>query len=150
MRGQESNLRRRVQSSACCHCTTPLCNTPRHRSRLDPAPQRAIIVLRLQIKKQLLYITHATFKRAQKPLELIIAFPLKIQFRNALLDKLFQILEPAFLLRQQHVAVVDQAFKLLGKIITNLLIYNSYQLVRETDRAYIALLHWVCLLCSFV
>lgn len=59
----------------------------------------------------------------------------------------FQLLLP---LRQEHVAIVYQAFELLGKVIPNLLVYYFYQLVRETDRAYIALLHWVSLLCSFV
>ncbi len=61
--------------------------------------------------------------------------------------KLFQL--PLFL-RQEHVAIVYQALKLLSEVITNLLVYYFYQLVRETDRAYIALLHWVSLLCSFV
>ena len=61
-----------------------------------------------------------------------------------------QLLQLPLLLRKQHVAVIDQAFKLLSEVITNLLVYYFYQLVRETDRAYIALLHWVSLLCSFV
>lgn len=63
---------------------------------------------------------------------------------------LLQLLQLPLLLRQQHVAVIDQALKLLSEVITNLLVYYFYQLVRETDRAYIALLHWVSLLCSFV
>lgn len=63
---------------------------------------------------------------------------------------LLQLLQLPLFLRQQHVAVIDQALKLLSEVITNLLIYYFYQLVRETDRAYIALLHWVSLLCSFV
>lgn len=63
---------------------------------------------------------------------------------------LLQLLQLPFLLRQQHIAVIDQALKLLGEVVTNLLVYYFDQLVRETDRAYIALLHWVSLLCSFV
>lgn len=63
---------------------------------------------------------------------------------------LLQLLQLPLFLRQQHVAVIDQALKLLSEVITNLLVYYFYQLVRETDRAYIALLHWVSLLCSFV
>lgn len=63
---------------------------------------------------------------------------------------LLQLLQLPIFLRQQHVAVIDQALKLLSEVITNLLVYYFYQLVRETDRAYIALLHWVSLLCSFV
>lgn len=63
---------------------------------------------------------------------------------------LLQLLQLPLLLRQQHVAVIDQALKLLSEVITNLLVYYFYQLVRETDRAYIALLHRVSLLCSFV
>lgn len=61
-----------------------------------------------------------------------------------------QLVQLPLFLRQQHVAVIDQALKLLSEVITNLLVYYFYQLVRETDRAYIALLHWVSLLCSFV
>lgn len=63
---------------------------------------------------------------------------------------LLQLLQLPLFLRQQHVAVINQALKLLSEVITNLLVYYFYQLVRETDRAYIALLHWVSLLCSFV
>lgn len=72
------------------------------------------------------------------------------QLRPLALYTVLQLVQLPLLLRQQHVAVIDQAFKLLREVITNLLIYNFYQLVRETDRAYIALLHWVSLLCSFV
>lgn len=75
------------------------------------------------------------------------------QFRQVnplALYALLQLLQLPLLLRKQHVAVIDQAFKLLSEVITNLLVYYFYQLVRETDRAYIALLHWVSLLCSFV
>lgn len=61
-----------------------------------------------------------------------------------------QLVQLPLFLRQQHVAIVYQALKLLREVITNLLVYYFYQLVRETDRAYIALLHWVSLLCSFV
>ena len=63
---------------------------------------------------------------------------------------LLQLLQLPLFLRQEHVAIVYQAFELLSKVIPNLLVYYFYQLVRETDRAYIALLHWVSLLCSFV
>ena len=63
---------------------------------------------------------------------------------------LLQLLQLPLFLRQQHVAVIDQALKLLSEVITNLLVDYFDQLVRETDRAYIALLHWVSLLCSFV
>ena len=63
---------------------------------------------------------------------------------------LLQLLQLPLFLRQEHVAIVYQAFELLSEVIPNLLVYYFYQLVRETDRAYIALLHWVSLLCSFV
>lgn len=75
------------------------------------------------------------------------------QFRQLgplVLYTLLQLLQLPLFLRQQHVAVINQALKLLSEVITNLLVYYFYQLVRETDRAYIALLHWVSLLCSFV
>lgn len=72
------------------------------------------------------------------------------QISTLTLYALLQLLQLPLLLRKQHVAVIDQAFKLLGEVITNLLIDYIDQLVRETDRAYIALLHWVSLLCSFV
>lgn len=72
------------------------------------------------------------------------------QLRPLALYTVLQLVQLPLLLRQQHVAVIDQAFKLLREVITNLLVYYFYQLVRETDRAYIALLHWVSLLCSFV
>ena len=72
------------------------------------------------------------------------------QISTLTLYALLQLFQLPLFLRQEHVAIIDQAFKLLGKVIPNLLVYYFYQLVRETDRAYIALLHWVSLLCSFV
>ena len=46
---------------------------------------------------------------------------------------LLQLLQLPLLLRQQHVAVIDQALKLLSEVITNLLVYYFYQLVRKTN-----------------
>lgn len=72
------------------------------------------------------------------------------QISTLTLYALLQLFQLPLFLRQEHVATIDQALKLLSEVITNLLVYYFYQLVRETDRAYIALLHWVSLLCSFV
>ena len=72
------------------------------------------------------------------------------QISTLTLYALLQLVQLPLFLRQEHVAIVYQALKLLREVITNLLVYYFYQLVRETDRAYIALLHWVSLLCSFV
>lgn len=72
------------------------------------------------------------------------------QISTLALYTVLQLVQLPLFLRQEHVAIVYQALKLLREVITNLLVYYFYQLVRETDRAYIALLHWVSLLCSFV
>lgn len=72
------------------------------------------------------------------------------QISTLALYTVLQLFQLPLFLRQEHVAIIDQALKLLSEVITNLLVYYFYQLVRETDRAYIALLHWVSLLCSFV
>lgn len=72
------------------------------------------------------------------------------QISTLTLYALLQLFQLPLFLRQEHVAIVYQAFELLSEVIPNLLVYYFYQLVRETDRAYIALLHWVSLLCSFV
>ena len=45
----------------------------------------------------------------------------------------FQPIQFLLLRRQQHIAVVDQALKLLGEVVTNLLVYYFYQLVRKTN-----------------
>ena len=45
----------------------------------------------------------------------------------------FQSVQFLLLLRQQHITVVDQALKLLGEVVTNLLVYYFYQLVRKTN-----------------
>lgn len=46
---------------------------------------------------------------------------------------LIQSLDLFLLLRDEHIAVIDQALKLLGKVVTNLLVYYFYQLVRKTN-----------------
>lgn len=149
MRGKESNLRFQLQRLACYHYSTPPCNTLRSCSRWRSTPQRAVDVLRLCVK-QPVQVTKPGLQRIEE-LDAGIVTILQFVQRVALfLDENIQTVSLRLLLRQQHIAVIDQAFKLLGEVITNLLIYNFYQLVRETDRAYIALLHWVSLLCSFV
>ena len=46
---------------------------------------------------------------------------------------LIQSLDLFLLLRDEHIAVVDQALKLLGEVVTNLLVYYFDQLVRKTN-----------------
>lgn len=107
-------------------------------------------MLRYQLGQRPLDGKQFILDRTKRPSRNVIVLREFRKFGPFALYAILQLLQLPFFLRQQHVAVIDQAFKLLGKIITNLLIYYFYQLVRETDRAYIALLHWVSLLCSFV
>ena len=129
---------------------TPPCNTLRRRSASGSAPQRAIDVLRYHRRERPFDCKQLVFNAAQCPSRNVIMLGQFRQLGPLALYALLQLLQLPLLLRQQHVAVIDQALKLLSEVITNLLVYYFYQLVRETDRAYIALLHWVSLLCSFV
>lgn len=87
---------------------------------------------------------------AERPSRNVIVLREFRKFGPFALYAILQLIQLPFFLRQKHIAVIHQALKLLSEVITNLLVYYFYQLVRETDRAYIALLHWVSLLCSFV
>lgn len=97
-------------------------------------------MLRLGIK-QAIQFPEPGFQRIEKLAASIIALLQTVQGLPLVRDLLIQALDLLLLLRHDHVAVIDQALKFLGEVITNLLVYYFYQLVRETDRAYIALLH---------
>lgn len=107
-------------------------------------------MLRYQLRQRPLDGKQFVLDGTKRPGRNVIVLGQFRQLGPLALYALLQLLQLPLLLRKQHVAVIDQAFKLLGKVIPNLLVYYFYQLVRETDRAYIALLHWVSLLCSFV
>lgn len=106
-------------------------------------------MLRLRFK-QTVQIAEPGFQGIEKLAASVIAILETVQRLLLVRYELIQALDLFLLLRREHVTVIDQALELLSKVITNLLVYYFYQLVRETDRAYIALLHWVSLLCSFV
>lgn len=55
------------------------------------------------------------------------------QLRPLALYTVLQLVQLPLFLRQKHVAIIDQALKLLSKVITNLLVYYFYQLVRKTN-----------------
>ena len=107
MRGQESNLRRRVQSSACCHYTTPPCNTLRSCSGSRSSRQRAVDVLRYQIGQCPLDGEQLVFDAAQRPGRNVIVLGQFRQIRPLALYALLQLLQLPFFLREQHIAVID-------------------------------------------
>lgn len=115
---------------------TPPCNTLRRRSASGSAPQRAVIVLRIHPGipgKGALYIPELILQGAQTPGSGIIPIGKVLQVSAAMEYFGFQPVQFPLLLRQQHIAVVDQALKLLGEVVTNLLVYYFYQLVRKTN-----------------
>lgn len=115
---------------------TPPCNTLRRRSASGSAPQRAGIVLQIHPGipgKGALYIPELILQGAQTPGSRIIPIGKVLQVSAAMKYFGFQPVQFLLLLRQQHIAVVDQALKLLGEVVTNLLIYYFYQLVRKTN-----------------
>ena len=107
-------------------------------------------MLRYQLRQRPLDGKQFVLDGTKRPGRNVIVLGQFRQLGPLALYTLLQLLQLPLFLRQQHVAVINQALKLLSEVITNLLVYYFYQLVRETDRAYIALLHWVSLLCSFV
>lgn len=83
--------------------------------------------------KGALYIPKLILQGAQTPGSGIIPIGKVLQVSAAMEYFSFQSVQFLLLLRQQHITVVDQALKLLGEVVTNLLVYYFYQLVRKTN-----------------
>lgn len=83
--------------------------------------------------KGALYIPELILQGAQTPGSGIIPIGKVLQVSAAMEYFGFQPVQFLLLRRQQHIAVVDQALKLLGEVVTNLLVYYFYQLVRKTN-----------------
>ena len=129
-RGRTSISRLRAWPATITH--TPPCNTLRRRSASGSDPQRAGIVLQLRIK-QTIQFPEPSFQGIKELTPGVITILQTMQGLLFVRYLLIQSLDLLLLLRDEHIAVVDQALKLLGEVVTNLLIYYFYQLVRKTN-----------------
>ena len=132
------NRQSRVQSPACYRYTIPLCNTPPNSGRRRSARQRAIDVLQISVKpcqvfQVALHGLELILQRAKTTGSRIIAVREILQIPTAAGDTGFYALQLLLLFRQEHITVINQAFKFLGEIIPNLLVDYIDQLVRETN-----------------
>lgn len=138
MREPDLNRQSRVQSPACYRYTIPLCNTLSTAGRSPSARQRAFAVLQISVKpcqvfQVALHGLELILQGTQAPGSGIIAVREILQIPTAAGDAGFYALQLLLLFRQEHIAVINQAFKFLGEIIPNLLVDYIDQLVRETN-----------------
>lgn len=89
-------------------------------------------MLRLRVK-QAIQLTQPDIQLTEELCGLVVAIFQHVQALALLCDTLIQLRCLPFLLRQQHIAVVDQALELLGEVVAYLLLDDLYQLVREPD-----------------
>lgn len=138
MREPDSNRQCQIQSLTCCPYTIPLCNTLPDSGRRRSARQRAFAVLQISVKScQVFQIAlhglELILQGTQAPGSGIIPIGEILQIPTAAGDTGFYALQLLLLFRQEHIAVINQAFKFLGEIIPNLLVDYIDQLVRETN-----------------